>query len=84
MDFDDLLLRALVLSRSQEQVLKGFAYLLVDEFQDISPLQYRLIQAWSGKGREVFIIGDPDQAIYGFRGADSKSFHRFQKEKDTI
>ena len=83
MDFDDLLLRALVLSRSQEQVLKGFAYLLVDEFQDISPLQYRLIQAWSGKGREVFIIGDPDQAIYGFRGADSKSFHRFQKEKDT-
>lgn len=82
MDFDDLLLKALQLSENEETVLKGFTYLLVDEFQDISPLQYRLIQAWGRKGREVFIIGDPDQAIYGFRGADAKSFERFRKEQD--
>ncbi|MCI8662600.1 MAG: UvrD-helicase domain-containing protein [Hungatella sp.] len=77
-DFDDLLLRALELSGRQS---KRFSYLLVDEFQDISPLQYQLIQAWSKGGREVFIIGDPNQAIYGFRGAKFGSFHQFCEEQ---
>ena len=70
-DFDDLLIRGL------EKALEGvqkFSYILVDEFQDINPLQYRLIQAWSQGGREVFVIGDPHQAIYGFRGASLESF----------
>lgn len=78
LDFDDLLLKAIDLPRSQE-----FHYLLVDEFQDISPLEYRLISVWSQWGRELFLIGDPDQAIYGFRGADRESFQKIEKEKET-
>lgn len=83
LDFDDLLLKALSLSENREdpvvcRFLKGFHYLLADEFQDTSPLQYRLIEEWSRGGKELFVIGDPDQAIYGFRGADAESFHRFQ------
>lgn len=49
----------------------AFSHLLVDEFQDINDLQYRLIRAWSRGGESLFVIGDPDQAIYGFRGADA-------------
>lgn len=79
LDFDDLLIRALQMAQDQERGCT-FPYLLVDEFQDISPLQYHLIRAWSQGGREVFIIGDPNQAIYGFRGADAGSFRRFCQE----
>lgn len=78
LDFDDLLIKALDFPESQ-----SFRYLLVDEFQDISPLEYRLIRTWSSQGREVFIIGDPNQAIYGFRGAETESFSAFQNQKDT-
>lgn len=78
LDFDDLLLKALTLPEST-----GFHYLLVDEFQDISPLEHRLIRRWGEQGREIFIIGDPDQAIYGFRGADSESFVKFREEQET-
>lgn len=80
LDFDDLLIKALEMAKKGQSPVP---YLLVDEFQDISPLQYRLIEAWSQGGREVFIIGDPNQAIYGFRGADEKSFSRFCAEKQT-
>lgn len=85
LDFDDLLLKTLQLLEKgcADLALQPFRYLLVDEFQDISPLQYRLIQAWGRVGRELFIIGDPDQAIYGFRGADTRSFERFCREQDT-
>lgn len=84
LDLDDLLLEAL--KRAEQEDARPIPYLLVDEFQDISPLQYRLIQAWSRGGRELFIIGDPDQAIYGFRGAAPECFCRFcQEEKaETI
>ena len=86
-DFDDLLLEALQLSKDNHEIWKkfskNFTYLLVDEFQDISPLQYCLIKEWNKISRELFIIGDPDQAIYGFRGADAKSFLRFQKDGNT-
>ena len=73
-DFDDLLLRAVSLARSDEQneeYKKRFTYLLVDEFQDVNPVQYNLMLEWTKGGRELFVIGDPDQAIYGFRGSDS-------------
>ena len=60
--------------------LSNFHYLLVDEFQDISPIQYRLIQLWSQSGRELFVIGDPDQSIYGFRGSDAACFASLQKD----
>ena len=86
MDFDDLLIEALRLAKesgneSQRKDGAGsFDYLLVDEFQDISPLQYQLIQAWNQRGKELFVIGDPDQAIYRFRGADAGCFERLLEE----
>lgn len=75
LDFDDLLLSALHLARQEKQPLP---YLLVDEFQDISPLQMDLIQAWNDLGRELFVIGDPDQSIYGFRGSDASCFDKLK------
>ena len=81
LDFDDLLVKALELAENRKESLKSFTYLLVDEFQDISPIQYRLIQEWSRGGREVFLIGDPNQSIYGFRGADPGSFGKFEEEQ---
>lgn len=66
LDFDDLLLRALEVDVTGR---RSFLHLLVDEFQDVSEVQYRLVRAWSGRGRSLFVIGDPDQSVYGFRGA---------------
>ncbi|HJB15165.1 MAG TPA: UvrD-helicase domain-containing protein [Candidatus Blautia excrementipullorum] len=81
-DFDDLLLETLSLFENEEplpeELKKRFRYVLVDEFQDISPLQYRLVAAWNRNGRELFAIGDPDQSIYGFRGADAGCFSRMK------
>lgn len=80
LDFDDLLLETLAWFEEGTGIkpyTKAFSYLLVDELQDINELQYRLIRAWSQKNKNVFVIGDPDQAIYGFRGSDSKCFARF-------
>ena len=79
MDFDDLLLRAIAVGR-QKEAMPEFSYLLVDEFQDISPVQYELMKMWNRQGRELFVIGDSDQAIYGFRGADSGCFDRLFEE----
>lgn len=86
MDFDDLLLEALHIAQestnegSEDGKEEQFAYLLVDEFQDINPLQYQLIKAWNKRGRELFVIGDKDQAIYGFRGASAKCFERLSED----
>ena len=83
-DFDDLLLRAVSLARSDDQneeYKKRFTYLLVDEFQDVNPVQYDLMLEWAKGGRELFVIGDPDQAIYGFRGSDSRCFERLKEDR---
>ncbi len=72
LDFDDLLTEALKLDTAGR---KGFRYLLVDEFQDINDVQYKLVRAWSREGK-LFVIGDPDQSIYGFRGASGRCFER--------
>lgn len=76
-DFDDLLLGAL---RSEQFSSRPFTHLLVDEFQDINPIQYRLIQKWSQNGKSLFVIGDPDQSIYGFRGSDAACFERLKND----
>lgn len=85
LDFDDLLLETLH-RIEQGDVINGwersFTYLLVDEFQDISPVQYRLIRAWNQRGRELFVIGDPDQSIYGFRGSDAECFQRLEQDSE--
>lgn len=83
-DFDDLLLKTLDLAQSsqmEEEYKKRFTYLLVDEFQDVNPVQYRLMLEWAKGGRELFVIGDPDQAIYGFRGSDSRCFDRLKEDR---
>ena len=80
LDFDDLLTEALALSSAAGADLRPFQYLLVDEFQDINPVQYQLLMAWNRGGRELFVIGDPDQAIYGFRGSDARCFDRLLEE----
>lgn len=73
-DYDDLLLDALALA---EKHPAPFRCLLVDEFQDVNPLQYRLIRAWAAGCSSLFAIGDPNQAIYSFRGSDGACFSRF-------
>ena len=75
LDFDDLLTEALKLDIRTH---KEFSHLLVDEFQDINAVQYQLVQAWGQKSKSIFVIGDPDQSIYGFRGSDSQCFQRLE------
>lgn len=75
LDYDDILLRALSLFEREDAPRDAFSHLLVDEFQDISDVQYRLIDTWSREGT-LFAIGDPDQSIYGFRGASAQCFDR--------
>ncbi len=84
LDYDDLLLETLrLLEELPEEApeRRCFSYLLIDEFQDINPLQYRLVREWSRGGKELFVIGDPDQSIYGFRGCDPKVFSRLGGER---
>ena len=78
LDFDDLLTEALKLDTAGQ---KQFLHILVDEFQDINDLQYRLLQSWSKDGKTLFAIGDPDQSIYGFRGASSGCFRRLAEDR---
>jgi len=87
LDFEDLILETLKVieeGSACEGWEKPFSYLLVDEFQDISPAQYRLIRLWNQKGKELFVIGDPDQAIYGFRGADTKCFAKLKADEPGL
>ena len=76
LDFDDLIAEAL----SRKITGKQFKYLHVDEFQDINPAQYDLVRLWLGESGSLFAIGDPDQAIYSFRGAAADCFSLLQKD----
>lgn len=84
LDFDDILLKSLEISSSGAINLQRFTHLLVDEFQDINDIQYRLIRAWRPEGGTLFVIGDPDQAIYGFRGSDSRCFERLDADYPAL
>ncbi len=87
LDYDDLLLETLrLLGELPEEApeRRYFSYLLIDEFQDINPLQYRLVREWSRGGKELFVIGDPDQSIYGFRGCAPKVFSRLEEEHPDL
>lgn len=72
-DFDDMALKCEALFRERPDLLRHYQaryrYLLIDEFQDIAPLQYRLVRQLSAPENNLFIVGDDDQSIYGFRGA---------------
>ena len=80
-DFAELLLRALELLRDNPQLLahyrRRFGELLVDEFQDTNAIQYAFIRLLAGSDGHVFVVGDDDQAIYGWRGAKVENVQRF-------
>ncbi len=86
-DFAELLLRTLELIRDNESLQthyqKRFLHILVDEFQDTNTIQYALIQLLAGQSNKVFIVGDDDQAIYGWRGARVENIQRFQHDFPT-
>ena len=83
MDMDDILLKAKTLLGSQRETLafwqSRFPYILVDEFQDISPLQFEGIRLLAGEKQNLFAVGDDDQAIYRFRGARPELMLAFSK-----
>lgn len=83
-DFAELLLRTLELIRDNESIQahyeKRFQHIMVDEFQDTNTIQYALIRLLAGRKNKVFIVGDDDQAIYGWRGAQVENIQRFQQD----
>ena len=83
-DFDDLLMLTVqVLERFPEALerwQKAFRYILVDEYQDTNHAQYRLLQLLAGEHRNVCAVGDPDQSIYAFRGADIRNIMEFERD----
>ena len=83
-DFDDLLMLTVdVLERFpdvREKWQKAFRYILVDEYQDTNNAQYRLLQLLAEKHRNLMAVGDPDQSIYAFRGADITNILDFERD----
>ena len=83
-DFDDLLMLTVdVLERFpdvREKWQKAFRYILVDEYQDTNHAQYRLLQLLAEKHRNLMAVGDPDQSIYAFRGADITNILDFERD----
>ena len=83
-DFDDLLLYAVrVLEENpvvKEKYARRFEHVLVDEFQDTNTAQYRLLQLLCGFHNNIFVVGDEDQSIYRWRGADYKNVLRFEDD----
>lgn len=74
MDYTDLLVRALARAQAERP---QYRLIVVDEYQDTDPLQVALLQALTGPSTTLIAVGDPDQAIYGFRGADVRAISRF-------
>jgi DNA helicase-2/ATP-dependent DNA helicase PcrA len=84
MDFDDIIVRCWRLLSGRPELCRAwqnkFRYLLVDEFQDISPMQYKIVKLLAQPRNNLFIVGDDDQSIYRFRGANPELMLRFPKE----
>ena len=83
-DYEDLIAKpALLLARDpgvREAYRTRFRHVLVDEYQDLNEAQYHMFRQLAGNGAEIMVIGDPDQAIYGFRGAKPEYFNRFRED----
>lgn len=84
LDFDDLLLLPIKLFRENPDILlkyqERFKYILVDEYQDTNEAQYILIKMLSEKYKNICVVGDLDQSIYGFRGANFRNILNFEKD----
>lgn len=85
MDFDDLLFYAYTLLKRYEDIREIFSdkfeHILVDEFQDINKAQFEILKLLSSKHRNLFVTGDDDQSIYGFRGASTRYLDELRKEE---
>ncbi|MGE0492360.1 MAG: ATP-dependent helicase [Vulcanimicrobiota bacterium] len=84
LDFDDILVLAVELFRRNPETLKAYQerirYVLIDEYQDVNPVQYELVRMLAGQRRNLCAVGDDDQSIYAFRGADVSILWRFEKD----
>lgn len=84
LDFGDLLHLTVKLFEKNPEVLENyqnqFHYLLVDEYQDTNHVQYKIVEMLSRKHRNLFVVGDDNQSIYGWRGADIKNILNFEKD----
>ena len=85
LDFDDLLIKAVgpvrqVPSRSPRSTARGFAYVMVDEYQDTNRQQYRLVRHLTAVHDNICVVGDEDQSIYSWRGADIQNILSFEKD----
>jgi DNA helicase-2/ATP-dependent DNA helicase PcrA len=83
MDFDDLLMNAVLLFKDNADVLdryqQRFQHILVDEFQDTNTAQYDLLKRLAAVHNNIFVVGDSDQSIYKWRGADFRNLNRFRQ-----
>jgi DNA helicase-2/ATP-dependent DNA helicase PcrA len=84
LDYGDLILKTVVIFKNFPTILeyyqKIFKQILVDEYQDINHAQYIFIKLLSQKNKNLFVVGDPDQSIYGFRGAELSNIINFEKD----
>ena len=88
MDFDDLLLNAVKLFERDETVLlkyqNRFRYIMVDEYQDTNQLQYMFVKMLAEAHNNICVVGDDDQCIYQWRGADIRNILEFEKDFDDV
>lgn len=84
LDFDDMAMQCFMLFKDNQKCLEywqqRFKYILIDEFQDINKPQYDVVNMLAGNNRNLFVVGDDDQSIYGFRGSNPCIMHDFIKD----
>lgn len=84
LDFDDLLTKTLELFKLHPNVLKlyqhRFKYIHIDEFQDTNLVQYKIAKMLAGEHKNIFVVGDEDQCIYGWRGANIENIINFRQD----
>lgn len=84
LDFDDLLMISVILLEEHEEILEKyqtrFKYILIDEYQDTNAAQYSLAKRLAAEHRNLCVVGDADQSIYGWRGADIRNIMDFEKD----
>lgn len=84
MDFDDLLVNTVTLLREhdavREEYSRRFEHVLIDEYQDTNRAQYELSKLWSSGSGNLCVVGDSDQGVYGFRGADIRNILEFERD----
>lgn len=88
LDFDDLIMKTVELFKEHPEVLdyyrNKFRYIMVDEYQDTSKAQYELIKLLAKQHQNICVVGDDDQSIYGWRGADIRNILEFERDYDNV